>query len=705
MEKLKEQIIEELSKKTKFIKSQELRTALKIKGEEQTDSFYNALNALVEEGSLFFDEKKGYHLFENDLGYAFGQIEINKNGDGFLNTSDGHKIFIPFESINGALDGDTVVVSSIEYDKRENLIGRVYNIIKRKSGNIIFRVIGSGIEASLIPYNKNENIPININKNQLRNLVDGEIILVKVSEKKEFGEYFAEIVNKIGHKDDPNVDLEIIYTKYGVPVEFSKEAQKEADQLPTEVTEEEIRTRKDLRHKPTITIDCDMTKDRDDALYAEKLANGNIKLYTSISHVSHYVKRGMKLFEEVLQRRTSHYPNNTCNPMLPHKLSNGICSLNPNVDRLTRTCEMEITPEGKIVNYDIYNSVIRSRKAMKYSEVNKVLNGENVDGYEDFVEQLNLLKELSDILESSRENRNCIDFGIHDIELNQDEEGKVNGFIARGDGCAERIIENCMLITGTTVAEHFSWFPFIYRVHEAPNPEMVKEVIKLLRLSGIAIPKFNNIDAKVINSILKNIKDREVGKVVRTVLLKSMKRARYDVNNIGHFALQLKKYCHFTSPIRRVADFMIHTIIDELETFEFTEQKIIELEKELSNISEAASGTERIAKLIESEALSMAMAEYMEGHIGDEFKAMVTEVYQHGMFVETSNLISGKVKFEDMLDDYYYFSADKNAIIGKNTKKKYQIGSKVFVVAKEACKETRTINFEIGNQKSLRKKS
>lgn len=700
---IKNEIEKYFMQNNQFTKAEDLKIKLKIKGEEQTDFFYSALNELVEEGSLFFDAKKGYRLFTNDLGYAFGQIEINKTGDGFLNTFDGHKIFIPFESINGALDGDTVIVSSIEYGNRENFVGKVNKIIKRKSGKVIFRVIGSGSEASLVPYNKNENMPLNINKNQLRNLVDGEIVLVKVSEKKEFDEYYADIIKTIGHKDDPNVDLEVIYSKYGVPVEFSKKAEREVEQLPTEVTEEEIKTRVDLRDKPIITIDCDGTKDRDDSVYVEKLENGNIKLYTSISHVSHYIKRGSKLFDEVLLRRTSHYPNNTCNPMFPHKLSNGICSLNPNVDRLTRTCELEITPEGKVVNYDIYKSVIRSRKAMKYSEVNRVLNGENIEGYENFVEQLNLLKELSDILEKSRENRNCIDFGIHDIELNQDENGQINGFIARGDGCAERIIENCMLITGTTVAEHFFWFPFIYRVHEAPNPETVKEVIKLLRLSGIAVPKFNNIDEKVINSILANIKNSEIGKVVRIVLLKSMKRARYDVNNIGHFALQLKKYCHFTSPIRRVADFMIHTIIDELDTFEFTEEKINELEKELASISEAASETERVAKQIEAEALSMAMAEYMEGHIGEEFEAMVTEVYQHGMFVETNNIISGKLKFEDMLDDYYYFSADKNAIIGKNTKKKYQIGNKLFVIVKDACKETRTINFEIGKQKSLRK--
>ena len=508
-----------------------------------------------------------------------------------------------------------------------------------------------------------------------------------------------------GHKDDADIDIKLIYIQHGIPIEFSKEAIEEVNNLPTEVSEIEIKNRVDLRGKEIITIDCDGTKDRDDSIYGERLSNGNFKLYVSISDVSHYVKRGSKLFEEALIRRTSHYPNNTCNPLFPHKLSNGICSLNENVDRLTKTCEMEITPDGKVVDYNIYKSVIKSRKAMKYSEVNKVLEGKFVDGYSEYVEQLKILNEISDALEKDRCHRNSIDFGINDIELNQDKNGQTIGFAMNGNGKSGRIIENCMLITGTTVAEHYSWLPFIYRVHEAPSYDAISEAIKILRLSGFEIPKYNNIDERMINSILNKIKNTEQANVVRMILLQSMKRARYDVNNVGHFALQLSKYSHFTSPIRRIADFMVHTLIDELDNLDYSESNIKRLENELSDICEKASATERIAQIIEDEALLMAMAEYMEKHIGEEYSGIITKVHQSGMIVQTDNMIKGKVSFENMLDDYYYHVPEKGAIIGKNTKKKYQIGSKIYIVVKEACKETRTIEFEIGKEKSLRKKS
>ena len=702
---MKQQIIEFCKKNNRFIIVNDLKKILKISGEEQTEYFFDALNALEEDGSLFFDKKKGYRILTNDLGFAYGQIEINKEGTGFVHTKDGYKIIIDNQNLNGALNGDYVLISSIDYGKRNDFKGEVYKVLKRKSGEVIFEVIGNGTLATLVPYDMNQNVPIIINKNEYKNLVDGEYVCVKVGIEKVNGEYLAEIQKVVGHKNDADIDINLIYMKYGVPIDFSKEALKEADELPTEVTEDEIEDRVDLRNKKILTIDCDGTKDRDDAIYAERLPNGNFKLFVSISDLSHYVKRGSKLFEEALNRRTSHYPNNTCNPMFPHKLSNGICSLNENVNRLTKTCEIEITPEGKVVDYNVYKSVIKSRKAMKYSEVNKVLEGEFVAGYEEYAEQLNLLNEISNALENARNNRNCVDFGINDIEIDQDEKRNTKGFVTRGNGVAGRIIENCMLITGTTIAEHFSWLPVIYRVHEAPSEEAVIEVIKILRLSGFDIPKFNNIDEKMINSILNKVKNSDQAKIVRTMLLQSMKRARYDVNNVGHFALQLLKYCHFTSPIRRVADFMIHTLIDELESFDYSNHSIERLEKELAEIADKASATEKIAQLIEEEALAMSMAEYMEGHIGEEFNGIITKVYQNGMFVETDDMITGKVAFENMLDDYYYYVAENNAIIGKHTKKKYQIGKRVCVIVKDACKQTRTIDFEIGKEKSLRKKS
>ena len=390
--------------------------------------------------------------------------------------------------------------------------------------------------------------------------------------------------------------------------------------------------------------------------------------------------------------------------MFPHKLSNGICSLNENVDRLTKTCEMEIDKTGKVVNYKIYNSVINSRKAMKYSEVNKVLNGEYVEGYQPFIVQLQLLDELNNVLEQARINRDCIDFDIPDIEIIQDENGKPKDFIPSGQGKAERIIENEMLMANATVAEHYCWlYPFIFRNHEVPDEETVIDVIDLLRSSGINVPKSKNIDERYINSILEKIKNSEEAKIVRTILLKSMKRAKYEAINIGHFALQLPTYCHFTSPIRRFNDFILHTIIDEYEIMNYDNESIISIEEELVQISKNITKSEKIAQDIENEALSMAMAEYMKKHIGETYSGIITEVYSHGMFVKTDNMISGKIKFEDMLDDKYYYDNVKNAIIGKTTKKKYQIGNRVVVVVKDACKENRTVNFEIGKQKSLRK--
>ena len=702
---IKEQILNFIKQNNQFINAQELKKELKIKGELQTELFYDALNVLVEEGSLFFDNKRGYKLFTNDLGFAYGEIEINKAGNGFIHTKDGYTIFIANENLNGALNGDLVIVSSIDFGRRDEFKGEIYKVLKRKTGNVIFEVVGNGYNASLIPYNINENVPININKNEFKNLVDGEMVLVKVSAEKEYGEYQATIQEVIGHKNSPGVDIKLIFAKYGIPVEFSKETLKEAEELPAEVTEKDIADKRDMRDKEFITMDCDDTKDRDDAVYAEKLENGNIKLFVGISLIDYYVKRGSKIFNEALIRCISHYAGGTCTPMFPPKLSNGICSLNEKVDRLVRIVEMEVNPEGKIVDYDIYTAVINSRKQMKYSEVNKVLNNEKVEGYENYIDQLQLHEKICRYFEKARIKRRCIDYELHDIEKQLDSDGNTEGFVTRGDGIAERIIENEMLAAGTTIAEHFSWLPFMYRIQESPDPKKLKEIIKTLRLSGFDIPKYNNVSEETINNILFKIKDKEEADIIRTMLLRGTKRARYSTMNVGHFALQLKKYCHFTAPIRRIIDFMIHTFISELETFDYSEENIEIIEKEFNEICERASEIERVAQLIESETLAMDMAEYMESHIGEGFDGIITEVYPHGMFVKLNNNISGKIKFENMHGDKFRYDYDKRAIIGTATKKKYQIGKKVFVIAKDACKETRTINFEIGKQKSLRKES
>lgn len=701
MEELKEMIKDFFAQSKKFYSKEELRKKFKIKGENQTDIFDNALKLLVEDGCLFFDEKKGYRCFTNDIGLAFGEIEINKSGNGFVHTNDGYTIFIKNSDLNGALNGDKVIVKSIDFGRKNDFKGEIDKIIKRKSGNIICEVIGNGYNASILPHNSTQNINLTISKNQLENLIDGELILVKVGTKSIEGQYMGYIQSHIGHKDDPNIDIKLLAHKYDIPIEFSKEALDEAKNLPSTVREEDLNGRVDLRNKNIVTIDCDNTKDRDDSVYVEKLKNGNYKLITSIADVSYYVKQNSKLFEEALERCTSHYPNNTCIPMLPHIISNGICSLNENTDRLTKSCEMEINQFGEVVNYKIYNSVINSKKAMKYSEVNKILNGETIYNYENFSYDLKVMEDLSNILEQAKVKRNYMDFDIPDINIIQNNNGETIDIKPATQGKAEKIIENFMVVTNMTIAEHYSWLPFIFRIHEAPDPDSVKNVIDILNTSGYNIPRVKNIDEKILKNIINAIKDSDKVQIAMTEFLKSMKRARYDTNNVGHFALQLKDYCHFTSPIRRIADLIIHTIISEYESFDYSEKNIEALEKQLQIISEKASRAERIDQEMEQEANAMAMAEYMEKHIGEEFEAYITQVFQHGMFAKTKSMISGKIKFEDMADDKYYFDYDKKAIIGKKTNKKYQIGNKVLVKVKDANKENRTINFELGKQKSL----
>lgn len=697
MEELKKLILEYFKNNNKCFTENEIKKNLKIKGEKQTDVFNEALNALVENGSLFFD-KNVYRLFTPQLGFAHGEIEINKSGNGFIHTEYG-TIFIERKDLNGALNGDKVIIFNIEPGRRQDFKGMVYKILKRRSGKLVFKVQGNGFDASLIPYNELETVDIIVNKNKLKNLRDGDFIVVDVSTQKRDNKFYAEIDKIIGTENTKDIDVRILFEEYNIPVDFSNEIEEEVKKIPTKVNENDLIERIDLRDKDVITIDCDNTKDRDDAVYLEKLDNGNYKLFVNISHVSYYIKKGSKLYEEALRRCNSHYVNNTCNPMFPKIISNGICSLNENVDRLTRTCEMEIDTNGYVVNYKIYNSVINSKKEMKYSEVNKVLEGNKINGYDKFTLQLKLMEELNDILEKARQDRNYIDFNISDIDILEDENGNINDFRKSDTGKAQHIIENFMVITNETIAKHFYWLPFIFRIHEAPDEKVIRDAIDKLKQAGYDIPKIRKIDENTLKTILEKLNEIDTLDIAKSEILKHMKRARYSIENLGHFALQLNSYCHFTSPIRRVSDFIIHSIIDQIEIFDYSKENIQKMEKEIQIICENASKLEKISQEIEEKGRLTLMAQYMEKHINETFEAYITQVYQHGMFAKTKNMIPGKIKLEDIADDKFYFDYDKNAIIGKKTKKKFQIGQKIYVIVKDANKSNRTINFKIETTK------
>ena len=686
------------SKDTRYHTKEEIKKQLKLKGENQEKILESAIKELEENGIIFFDSKKGYRIFPTDCDLVFGQIEINKAGTGFVHTKNGYTILIENIDLNGALNGDNVIASITSNKRKDFYSGEIFKIVKRKNGNLIFEVVGNGSCASLVPYNINENVLVDINSNQLKNLIDGEYVLVSVGCNNEYGTFKGNIEKIIGHKDDPNIELKTIFAKYNIPVEFDEEVLKEASLIPKEVSEEEIKDRVDLRNENIFTIDCDNTKDRDDAVGIKKLDNGNYLLKVNISHVSHYIKEGSKLFNEALTRCFSHYLGNTCNPMFPHTISNGICSLNQDVDRLTRTVEMEINYKGEIVNYNIYKSVINSKLEMSYSKVNDLLNGKSVKGYNKYYSDLSLMADLNYILEEARRNRNYLDFDTSEANILEKNDEIIG--VAKNDlGLSGKIIENFMIIANNVVYSNFAWFTLAYRVHETPNEEKVREIIDILRKSGIKIPKIKNVNANTLKSIIENLGTDETAEVARECLLRSMKKAGYSTENLGHFALQLDTYGHFTSPIRRVIDLLTHTIIDNIEEFNVSKESFDHFDSLLKEVCKKANDIEKIGDLMEEEANDMLMAKYMKNHIGEEFEVIVTEIGKNSMLVRTKNLIRGKIKIENMLDDTYYYDRDKQAIIGKKEKKKYQIGTKLFVLVKNASPANRTINFEIPKQK------
>ena len=701
MEELVNLLKEFFSKSYKSYDKAEIKKKLNVKGEKQEKILSNALNLLVEEGVLFYD-KKGYRQFPKQDGYAFGKLQINKSGTGFVHTNDGHTILIENSDLNGALDGDNVIVNNIFSKRKDYYHGKIYKITKRKNGNLIFEVIKTGDIVSLIPYNSLNSIPVSINLNKFNNLIDGDLLLVNIGCEFDYGVYEGTILKRLGHKDDPNIEIKIILEKHNIPTEFSDKVLNEAMMIPKSVTLKDIENRVDLRNETIFTIDCDNTKDRDDSVGIKKLSNGNYLLKVNIAHVSHYIKKNSEIFKEALNRTMSLYPGNTCIPMLPRVISNGICSLNPNEDRLTRTIEMEIDINGNIVNYNIYNSVINSKIAMSYSDVNKVLNGEYIPEYEPYKEDLKLLEQLNIILENARNNRNYINFNTSEVEVSTEKSGEMH-FHPNNSGVAGQIIENCMIIANATVYNYFSWNVLAYRVHESPNEERVKEIIEILRASGIKIPKINNIDNISLRKIIEGLDKNEITQIITEYLLKSMKKARYDTTNLGHFALQYDIYGHFTSPIRRIIDLITHMTIDNIENFDYSEKSINEFESFLTGICKKTNEIEKESMSIEDEVMDMLMAKEMSKHIGEKFEVYITDINSYSMLVRTKNLVRGKIKLASMADDKYYYDFDKKAIMGKKSKKKYQIGNKLIVLLKEASKEFGTIYFEISNEKVLKK--
>ena len=649
------------------------------------DVLISDLKTLEEEG--FIISLDGYLKLFPKTNYATGKIVGLSNGYGsfYLNNE---RYTIHKSDLSTALNNDLCLflIDKVTHQ------AKVKKIIKRFNDLIVCEFKNNELQV----YGNSLGYTLSIKEKDLKSLVEGTRALVKITNEND--KLTGNIVEIIGHKDDPDIDLKQIALSKSFDLEFSKDVTTELEKIPNHVIDSEIDERLDLRDKLIYTIDCDNTKDMDDAISIEINEKGNYVLGVHIADVAHYIKPGSALFNEAYKRGTSVYMLDSVIPMIPKYLSNGICSLNPNVDRLTKSCIMEIDQQGNIVDYKIINSVINSKKKMKYSEVNQILEDNiNIPSYEPFIDNLKLAKRLNEILNKQNFKRGYIEFLSTDLEFTLNENNKATEFKTPKQRTAEKIIENFMLLANQTVAINYCWMPFLFRIHEIPNEEIIKNVFEILRKLNYKIPFVHNFDnPKVIQGILKNLSKDENFKIISNLILRGMKKAKYSSENLGHFALAFSKYTHFTSPIRRLCDLIVHILIDTYNDKNFEiDKQLDDLEKFLTEASVQASLKERKAEEAEKEANMMKMAEYMEDHIGEYFNGKIVNISSSYIIVETSDNIIGKVLLSNIKGDFYQFNNDSLNLFGKKTKEFLNIGDNVRIKVLNASKEFRTIDFEI----------
>ena len=659
----------------------------------------DVMNTLVEEYVVFLTKKGKYILLKNCPGLKVGRLSVNKKGFGFLCLEMEDDIYIDAKNMNGAIHDDIVLVEVFVKGVRKE--ARVIRIVKRDIHNLVGEVLFTDNNKFYLNIDDDKrDLVIELTPESCRDVVEGHKVLVKVIKELNKRKYLGEVVRIIGHINDPGTDILAIAYKHGIYEDFGPEVEKELEFIPNEVNEKELEGRRDLTNEVIFTIDGDDTKDIDDAIGIKKLDNGNYELGVHIADVSNYVKPNTALGDAAYERGTSSYLADTVIPMIPHKLSNGICSLNEGVIRLTMSCVMEINEKGKVVNYDIFTSYIKSKKKMTYKKVNDVIcRGIVAPGYEDFEEKLHLMNELSKILRKEKVSRGYMDFDLDEAKVVQDETGKAIDVIKRTRENGEKLIEDFMIAANETVASHIYQMdlPFVYRVHDNPKPEKVDDFMNLVKLMGYKlVGRHNEYSPKAMQGFLDQLHDKPEFEILSSLLLRSMRKAQYSSENIGHFSLASKAYTHFTSPIRRFPDLQVHRLLKKyLVENDMSMTTIQSLSSELVEITRHSSEREVAAVDAERDVLDMKMAEYMEDHIGEEFDGIITTITNFGFFVELPNLVEGLVHVQTLKGDYFTYVPELLSMIGKSTKKTYRLGDKVRVKCVSASKENSMIDFEL----------
>lgn len=634
-----------------------------------------------------------------------GILSKHKKGFGFVipETDQGGDIFISPAGINGAMNGDTVSVRLLPPgETTRSREGTVQHIINRAVTEVVGTFEKSKRFGFVVPDDRRINDDIFVLKKDFKGAQTGDKVVVKISRYPEKGNSAeGRIDEMISRSGETGGDIKALIRQYNLTQEFPDKVEAETKKIPLKISEEEIQKRTDLRERTTITMDGADAKDLDDAVSVEMLSNGNYLLGVHIADVSHYVTDSSQIDKEALKRGNSVYLIDQVIPMLPKILSNGICSLNPNADRLTLSISMEIDERGKVVNHEIYESVIHSKARMIYGEVSDILENKNPEltaKYNDIYQDIVSMDKLAKILRKAREVRGSLDFDFDEAYIKLNELGIPISVETAERRVANRIIEEFMLIANETIAEHFYWMevPFVYRVHEAPSLEKIEEFKRFISSFGLTL-KGNpeSLHPKALNEIIKNVEGKPEEHVINTVMLRSMKKAFYGTECGGHFGLGVKYYCHFTSPIRRYPDLIIHRIIKESIHGKLDIKRTKTLKKRTEQASLTASATERHALELEREVEKLKKAEYMSYHVGEVFDGIINGVASFGFFVEIENTIEGMVRVDLLNDDYYDYEASKYRLIGRRTNKIYSLGDKITIKVHSVDLQDREINFTV----------
>jgi len=699
-----EKILEFVSREAyRPLKLRELAKAMRIP-EEEYGGFRRMVRSMLRNGMLV-KIKRGRLGLPGKLNLVVGNLVSAKNGYGFVVPEDkSEDVYIRAEDVGTALHGDRVVVRLYGRRRGPTREGTIIKILKRARTDLVGTYRQGKFFNFVEPDDRRIQRDIYIAPDNSKGTQDGQKVLVSLEEwiDPHLGPE-GKIVEVLGYPDDPGMDILTLIKDHALPLGFPQEVEKEVEELPQRIGKKEWEKRVDFREKNCFTIDPTDAKDHDDAVSLERKANGNYLLGVHIADVSYYVKENSALDREALKRGNSIYLVDRVIPMLPEKLSNDLCSLKPNRNRSTLSCFLELDPEGELVEYQIVESLIRSKARLDYNEVQRFFDtGKSSGRLKGLEDDLLEMKKLSQKLLEKRIARGSLDFDLPEAKVILGKDGRIQEIFEVARLESHRLIEEFMLLANRTVARHVSRLsmPFLYRVHEEPDREKMEAFSDFVATLGYSFKVSGKIRPKKIQRFLESVEGNPEEELINEVLLRSLKKACYQPENIGHFGLAFGHYTHFTSPIRRYPDLLVHRILKEIENGEYSFERQSQLLHRLPKVGEITSERERLADEVERESIKIKQIEYMGDKLGEEYEGLISGVVPFGFFVRLDNLLAeGLVRISSLEDDYYLFDERHHRWMGRHNKKVFKLGDRVKVLVTRVDKEEKEIDFVLANNK------